>query len=316
MKKPISYRYNSKNKPFRKNPGLKKIAIIIFATVFIAAGVFIIWQSYASTGYLRVMSWNLRYGGVRANSDVSLAARTISNKIKDLNNVPEVIFLQETYQDSYGNRDLTQKIASNLNMSYKFAATVPNNSYGNPNEDNRQSRNGLDYGIAVLSKYPLQNVSVIDLPSPSSEPRKAILAYIRLRNGSTVRIIGTHLSSAGQDEEANRENRPCLYGIKIDQYNCRNAQVRAIINSSSDRMFTIVGGDMNTEPNEPPIERFGNNGYGGKFNLLTLSTSRPTKQVDYILGRNLPLGTTARTFIPDGFGSYSDHFPIVTDFSN
>ena len=53
-------------------------------------------------------------------------------------------------------------------------------------------RNGSDFGNAVLSRYPIQETTRLDLTQPRCEPRSAVDAVIAVPGGP-LRVIATHL---------------------------------------------------------------------------------------------------------------------------
>lgn len=284
---------------------------LLFLIPFIIVGGFLLWRSFAATEitYMRVMTWNTRYGGVRMSQNLDQAAYEIASRIRSVNvngssRDPDVVFLQEVYDSSSSSRNLIAKIAANLGMYYRFARTVDNVNYSS-DEDGRYSRNGLNYGHAILSKLPVNSSEVIDLDSPS-EARKAVKADIRV-GFFGIRLVGAHLSSASQDTRGSYRGR----------------QAEEIISRyGRDGIFTIFAGDTNTalpEDGGGPMQLFINSGFGGIYRSLPTidsSDSNPDidTQIDYILSRNLPANTGARTFRVMLAQGNSDHAALVTDY--
>ena len=96
---------------------------------------------------------------------------------------------------------------------------------------------GGQYGEAILSRWPLQEIKVHPLPAPENcEPRCALAARVQLGpNGPTAVFAGTHL------EHADRPVRLCQAG--------KLSPILALDN----RLPTILAGDLNAVPGSPPI---------------------------------------------------------------
>jgi endonuclease/exonuclease/phosphatase family metal-dependent hydrolase len=103
---------------------------------------------------------------------------------------PDVAFLQEVDHGvkRTGLHDQAELLAKML--GYRHRAHVPN----------VKVPGGGWYGNALLSKFPLERVSAIDLTLPPKKVRSALHARCRMRLGDhtrTVHLIGAHLGLAG-----------------------------------------------------------------------------------------------------------------------
>lgn len=154
---------------------------------------------------------------------------------------------------------------------------------------------GGEYGIAVLSRWPVTTRRVVPLrvdpPQPraggSVEPRVALIVET---NGRT--IVNTHLDASRQDTFRLQEATELLRALP------RNA---------------FAGGDFNAEPDSAVHARLTAAGLRdawavcGEGDPLTFPAARPVKRIDYLF---LPPGgtcTEAKVLASDA----SDHRPLL-----
>ncbi len=156
---------------------------------------------------------------------------------------------------------------------------------------------GGEYGIAILSRWPVAASEVIPLPNDppqeraggSREPRVALFA---VTNG--IRILNTHL-------DASREET------------FRLQEVAKLIEAADQTEPALVGGDFNAEPESETRRQMAAKGYRdswaecGSGSELTFPASAPVKRIDYLFltgevrcGAAQVLDTTA-----------SDHRPLL-----
>jgi endonuclease/exonuclease/phosphatase family metal-dependent hydrolase len=180
-------------------------------------------------GSLRVMTYNMHHAaGIDGVVDLERIADVISSA------QPDILLLNEV--DSHWRRsgftDQGRVLAETLGMPYAVAA------------DTVLRRNPYDaglfgvarYGIALLSKYPLNWVEVVPIQvKPGQEARAAIVADVKLTEDESVRIIGTHL---GLDQTTRLENVELFLGILREWQGP-----------------SILLGDMNALPQSPELAR-------------------------------------------------------------
>jgi endonuclease/exonuclease/phosphatase family metal-dependent hydrolase len=165
---------------------------------------------------------------------------------------------------------------------------------------------GGDYGIAVLSRWPIvaQNTLPLVLDPPqeraggSYEPRVALRATVTTPMGELT-IINTHLDASREDRWRRQEI----------------ARVLTIADSA--RGVLIVGGDFNSTPESevqqtvharglrdawPACARAGDVG-------LTYPADSSVKRIDYVFLR----GTTSCTHAEVVATQASDHRPLIVD---
>jgi|GEM_PF-1457705 len=124
---------------------------------------------------LRLMTFNIRHA---KGLDGQIRLSAISSQIE--RGRADVVALQEVdrYQWRSGLQDQAAALARQLGMQYIFAPAM---------------KQGLSqYGIALLSRYPLSRVRIDRLPG-GLEPRVALAAQTVTARGEAVTIITTHL---------------------------------------------------------------------------------------------------------------------------
>lgn len=231
---------------------------------------------------LRVMCYNIRHGkGMDDNVDLERIADVI-RKCQ-----PDLVALQEV--DHGANR--TQKIkqvqvlAKLTGMYGKFgkATSIP----------------GGDYGLAILSRWPITASRCMKLPRymSSEEQRAALIVDIVAEKLGAIRIVSTHLqhtSGQSRDEQARWINEH-------------------LAKTSTTPIFLC--GDFNAQPHESAIKLLDQNWQRCQSDepLLTHPAVRPTKTIDYIFTRNLDIVGTPKVQVLDNSDA-SDHRPLFANF--
>jgi endonuclease/exonuclease/phosphatase family metal-dependent hydrolase len=181
---------------------------------------------------MRVLTWNLwwRFGPWEERRKAILAV---------LNDVqPDVVGLQEVW--ARGGDNLAQWLASPLGMHWTWAPS--------PAPQRWQRRLGdstVDIGNAVLSRWPIAEHAVEQLPARQGDQDGRLALYARIDTPThQVPFFTTHLSSA------------------IDASAIRCQQVAALARFvASHRQGTdfppVVTGDFNAFPDSDEVRRFG-----------------------------------------------------------
>ena len=145
---------------------LKKILTLI---TFLGIGVML------QAKDLKVMTYNI-YGARLTNGD------KLGEVIKKYN--PDFIVLQEVDKNTIrsNKRDVTEDIAKKLGYDYYyFQKTL--------------DFNGGEFGISIISKYPIERYYTFELPSVGNEKRHLLGAQISKNVfGKSVTIINAHLN--------------------------------------------------------------------------------------------------------------------------
>jgi endonuclease/exonuclease/phosphatase family metal-dependent hydrolase len=217
---------------------------------------------------LRVATWNIFGGrtwdGARVDLDLTLA--TLRRLDADL------VALQEVDRDQprSGGVDQARVLAEALGMRYRFTPALlgtPGQHRGwRPVDPGVDDPGGPAYGIALLSRLPLDQVEVVRLPRRGrEEPRVAQVAEVAV-GGGPVTVTGTHLSFVPRS------------GI---------AQLRALLRRLDGRGGRrLLLGDLNLGwplvrvvalPRWRPLVR------GGTFRNRPPGSRRPRVQLDHVL---------------------------------
>ncbi len=165
---------------------------------------------------------------------------------------------------------------------------------------------GGDYGIAVLSRWPISSDTLFGLPvdppqeraGGSREPRGALHAVIEIP-GAALAVISTHIDASREDFYRKQEMATLL-----------QLATRSI---GELRRSTLVGGDLNAEPGSTVIEMLRASPLRdawaecGQGSGLSYPADRPVKRIDYLL---LPVYwkcVSGRVLETDA----SDHRPVL-----
>jgi len=226
---------------------------------------------------LKVVSFNIRSG---LSSSISDVAQVLGGMDAD------VIALQEvdvgTGRAARANQ--AEAIALKLGGGYRyvFAAAM--------------SRDGGDYGVALLSRLPFQRAERVDLRAPGAlEPRTAIDATV-CAGEVPVRVVAVH---ADVMPWAATDNARAL--------------VKAL---SAGPAHMVVAGDLNAQPKEDGPQAFN---AIGLLDIIGLHAEGPT--FHFPTGRRLDYIFAARGLADDGVtagrvaSEVSDHWPIHAELA-
>ena len=223
---------------------------------------------------LKIISWNI-YGG-----------RKLPEMIECLREAnADIIGLQEVLQDEGGANNSAKAIADVLGYTYVYETTtllIPSISHL---LEKHKIENNMEWGNAILSKYPLsdRNVHVLS----GDRKRTALEATVKIE-GKSLRIFSTHLVYAAvQPSEIQTTQVHNLIKV-LPKENC------------------LVMGDFNTTPDSKAIEDMSK--------VMMNTESDPTKfsadgqKLDYIFStadiKTLSSGTID--------SQASDHLPIFS----
>jgi len=99
---------------------------------------------------------------------------------------------------------------------------------------------GGEYGIAILSRYPLDNVRSLQLPGcRGCEPRGALFADVAV-GGRNVRFVVTHLGL------------PSKFGMSTEE---QGRQIEKILASAAEGERVVLVGDLNSQPSSSVIRK-------------------------------------------------------------
>lgn len=231
---------------------------------------------------LSILSYNIHHANPPSLAD-SIDLPAIIKVIK--NSGADLVALQEidsnTKRSGLGNQ--AQQIGEALGMYAFFGKAI-------------DYENG-DYGIAILSKFPIIESKVHHLPSnpeTNGEPRVLAMSLIKLADGKLIWFASTHLDS--QKENTNRL-----------------LQIQKIIEISKQEVVpTIIAGDFNDVEKSPVISILDQNfSRSCESCSPTIPVINPTKAIDFIAFRPKTSFKIKKHYVlPETYAS--DHLPVFT----
>jgi endonuclease/exonuclease/phosphatase family metal-dependent hydrolase len=168
---------------------------------------------------------------------------------------------------------------------------------------------GGDYGIAILSRWPIRHDTLVHLPvdppqpraGGSTEPRGALVADIAAPSG-TITLVNTHLDASRDDT------------YRLQEIDRLVALVRARAERDP-RAVVLAGGDLNSTPDSPVQARTRDAGWqeawttcadAGAGAGLTYPADVPVKRIDYLYFVRGARCSSARVLVTEA----SDHRPL------
>ena len=237
---------------------------------------------------VRVLVYNVHAGKDAAGKE---SVRRISDVVKSLD--PDIVLFQEVDKRTKrsGGVDQPAEYARLTGLHVAFGRSL--------------DYDGGEYGIAVLSRWPIRRDSTVHLPvdppqersGGSHEPRVAMSLKIDAPFGP-LELFNTHIDASGED-------RWRLQEIKT---------IERIVKEALDRNARVLlGGDFNSTPDSPVQSELRASGFRdawptcGVGEGLSYPADVPRKRIDYL-------------FLPAGFecmsarvveSNASDHRPVV-----
>jgi endonuclease/exonuclease/phosphatase family metal-dependent hydrolase len=231
-------------------------------------------QSLTPGGGLRIMSYNIKHAELSS-------LETLADVIKGQS--PDLVALQEVdvLTNRSGKVDQATRLGQLTGMYHAFVPAL-------------LSYDGGQYGLALLSRYPIRSAQRIPLRS-AAEQRALGLYEVELDAQHVIHVGVTHFGTTGATERLNQAE-----------------DVKAAL---AGKPWSLLAGDLNATPTESGItsllQQF-TDGWtrGGSGSGYTHSASFPTKRIDYVM-----LGsawTSPVTSSVVGATSQSDHRPLVS----
>ena len=237
---------------------------------------------------LKVMSYNIRIASPPSTNWGGTDLEAIAEVINK--NKPDLVALQEVdahTERSGKNSHQAKELAEMTGMYFVFAKAV--------------DRSGGDYGVAVLSRFPIISSEVHRLPvTKSSEGEIRGLAFIIVKafKNKTIGFMSTHLDHLSNDD--------------------RRLQVEKVIEVS--RKYKdipiILGADLNMKPDNQIMDLIKRDFVMNCKNCpLTFPQKDSRVTIDYILSNH----TACKVLKLQKYGtveeSYaSDHLPLLAEF--
>lgn len=241
-------------------------------------------NSGSRSGSLKVMSYNIHHANPPSKEgfiDIQAISRVI------IEQKPDLVALQEL--DVHTNRsgktlDEAKELAVLTGMNFYFAKAI--------------DHDGGDYGVAILSRYPLENPRTHHLPGDlavGGEPRVMATALIDLPGGEKIMFASTHLDAQRTDIN-------------------RVSQMNAIINIlKSEKQPVIIGGDLNAVDTSRVIKVLDESFVRTCIRScpFTIPVDTPSKTIDFIAFRPADrFRVVDHKAVPEKYAS--DHLPVVS----
>ncbi|WP_316806250.1 endonuclease/exonuclease/phosphatase family protein [Pedobacter agri] len=235
---------------------------------------------------IRVLSYNIHHANPPSKSkegliDIDAIAKVIASQS------PDLVALQEV--------DVNTKRSGNINEAVLLATKLKMNFYFFKAIDH----DGGDYGVAILSRYPLSDPQTYRLPNnqdPKAEPRILGMGTASLPDGRKIRFAATHL-----DAQRPEENR--MMQVK---------EINRITESES--LPLILAGDLNADPNSESIkifdQQFVRSCEACGFTIPVINPRHTIDHIAYKKGNNFKV--ISHQVINETYAS--DHLPVLAVF--
>jgi endonuclease/exonuclease/phosphatase family metal-dependent hydrolase len=237
----------------------------------------------AATEEVRVLSYNIHHANPPSRPDyIDIAA--IANVIKQQQ--PDIVALQEIDVN-------TERSGKTVDEAKELARLTGMQSYFSKGIDYQ----GGEYGIAVLSRFPMEGMKRIPLPTDEAtkgEPRTLGTVVIKLPKGHKMVFAFTHL-----DAQRAATNRLL--------------QIRKITEVlQSEQLPVVIAGDFNAAPGSDVINILDDNftrtcltGCG-----FTIPVENPNKTIDFIAYKpSANFTVVEHKVINEKYAS--DHLPVL-----
>jgi len=226
---------------------------------------------------IRIVSYNIRHArGMDGQVDVKRTGDVLARLGADL------VALQEVDRGCRRSekQDLPAVLARRLSMAMRFAKFI--------------DFEGGEYGLAVLSKYPIRQSRSIVLPRGEAEPRWALEVVVQPEGSRTpVSFI-------------------CLHLDWLDE-RVRTGQVEALQKALANTTRPVIlAGDFNCRRTGKPLEML----RAGGWNVLektdpkeTFPADKPEAEIDFVVIRGFDPAKTHSEVVAES--TASDHRPVL-----
>ena len=225
-------------------------------------------------GELRVVAYNIKHGqGMDRKLDLARTAEVL-RKLR-----PDFVALQEVDLKATrsGQVDQAAELGRLLDMHHAFGKFM--------------DYQGGEYGLAVLSRFPILESHVHPLPK-GAEPR-VVLEVVTKPEGSERKLSVASIHLDWTKEEL------------------RMAQIKTLQEKLAKRTHPFVlAGDFNATPDSPTM-RFVREGWAVSRKAgprLTCPADAPRTEIDYIVSRGIPKAVESRV-VEEAIAS--DHRPVL-----
>ncbi len=164
---------------------------------------------------------------------------------------------------------------------------------------------GGDYGVAVLSRWPIRRDTLVPLlvtapPGRTTEGReqRGVLVAVVDAPGGPIAVLDTHLDHTGDDAWRLQEIATVLQAART---------------AVEPGMPVLIGGDLNARPESAVHEQLRGAGFRdawegcGAGDAMTFPAGAPDRRIDYLYVEGATRCESARVLASDA----SDHRPLV-----
>lgn len=231
---------------------------------------------------LKVLSYNIHHANPLSKPgviDVKAIAKVISESGADLVGLQEVdVHTLRSGKDLNQASELTKLSGMNF---YYFAKSI--------------DFDGGDYGLAILSKFPILQGETLPLPLEGGEHRAMGVITIEPVPGKKILFATTHLDL--------RPNNRVLQVNFIKDY------------FSKQDLPTILCGDFNATPDSDTIRNLDQMFHRSAIpSGLTFPMNKPDKEIDFVMVRPAEkFSVKKHVVIPEQYAS--DHLPVSISLS-
>ncbi len=248
----------------------------VFCRVRFSGGALLVWLFFLSlpavqAERLRVLTYNIHHG---EGTDGKFDYERLAGLIVGLR--PDVAALQEVDRgtERAGGVDQVARLAELTGMQSVFGRAMP--------------YDGGEYGVAILSRFPIERFEAFPLPFDSGqEPRVLLRARVVPDNGLPVfDFWGTHLC---HQSEAVR-----MHQVK---------QIRWVLGRFG-AVPAVLAGDFNARPGSGPMAAM----LAGDW----IDAVAPRSEIDYVLYRRRDAWRRAEAMVVEE-ETVSDHRPVLVE---
>lgn len=279
---------------------------------------------------LKIMTYNVHLFDLGEWTKNNNTENKIMDLIKEVD--PDILCLQEFYMDAHDNKEpFTERISL---LGYPYFQFTQQTSYKKSRIRSDVDKNEMvNVGIAVFSKYPLENKEDVSIDS-TSKNYKILSTEVQIDNHEKFNLIVCHLQSSrvGQadinhieqikiDKNLQTANEKKTKNIisKLSQSAHLRAKQTNVIDQymATKNMPIILCGDFNDVPgsyvyntlSEDLEDPFTKKGWGFSN---TYKYIFPTLRIDHILYDPATWETVSYQVIKE---PYSDHYPVLVNLN-
>ncbi len=225
---------------------------------------------------LRVLTYNIHHGaGVDGILDLERIAKLIRDSGADLVALQEV----DIRTTRTGGIDQLDTLARLTGMHGAFAPFM--------------DFQGGQYGLGVLSVYPIDEAQPIVLPPGQREPRSALAVTVTVPEFGRVQFVSLHFDWLQDDSE-------------------RYAQAVALNKALDGASRVILAGDFNDQPGSRTMQFLSSafaNAQKPAHARFTFPSGSPEREIDFVMFRPMDAFVASAVVLDESIAS--DHRPVL-----